>query len=170
MNQQKIGAFLKMLRNEKNLTQEQLAEKFYVSNRTVSRWETGSNMPDLSILIELADFYNVDIKEILNGERKSETMDNETKDTLLKVAEYNNTEKMKMKKRMIDISVGSLIILIFYSLLDVTNGFGSIPTEPCQNMKIFALGLTMVCLAMNALYLSGLFVKIENWLHTIKNK
>lgn len=44
MNQQKIGAFLKMLRNEKNLTQEQLAEKFYVSNRTVSRWETGGSL------------------------------------------------------------------------------------------------------------------------------
>ena len=41
MNQQKAGAFLKRLRNEKGLTQEQLAEKFYVSSRTVSRWETG---------------------------------------------------------------------------------------------------------------------------------
>lgn len=41
MNQQKIGGFLKELRNEKNLTQEQLSEKFGVSRRTVSRWETG---------------------------------------------------------------------------------------------------------------------------------
>lgn len=170
MEQQKIGAFLKMLRNEKKLTQEQLAEQFNVSNRTVSRWETGSNMPDLSILIELADFYNVDIKEILNGERKSETMNNETKDTLLKVAEYNNTEKMKMKKRMIDISVGTLMILIFYTLLDATNGFGAIPAEPCHNMKVFALGLTMACLALNALYLNGFFDKIEHWMHIKKTK
>lgn len=41
MNQKKIGEFLKQLRKEKNMTQEQLAEKFYVSERTVSRWETG---------------------------------------------------------------------------------------------------------------------------------
>ena len=51
MNQQKIGEFLKHLRKEQGLTQEQLAEAFYVSSRTVSRWETGSNMPDLEILI-----------------------------------------------------------------------------------------------------------------------
>ena len=51
VNQQKIGEFLKHLRKEQGLTQEQLAEAFYVSSRTVSRWETGSNMPDLEILI-----------------------------------------------------------------------------------------------------------------------
>ena len=55
MDTKKIGAFLKQCRKENNLTQEQLAEKFGVSARTVSRWETGSNMPDLSILVELAD-------------------------------------------------------------------------------------------------------------------
>ena len=46
MDTKKIGAFLKQCRKEKNLTQEQLAEKFGVSARTVSRWETGINMPD----------------------------------------------------------------------------------------------------------------------------
>ena len=66
----KIGGFLKLLRKEKELTQEQLAERFYVSSRTVSRWETGSNMPDLSVLIEIADFYQVDIREILDGKGK----------------------------------------------------------------------------------------------------
>ena len=60
MDQIKIGEFLKELRKEKNMTQEQLADKFFVSRRTVSRWETGSNMPDLDVLVELADFYDVD--------------------------------------------------------------------------------------------------------------
>ena len=55
MNQQKIGRFLKELRKEKNLTQEQLAEKLNISGRTVSRWETGNNMPDISLLVELAE-------------------------------------------------------------------------------------------------------------------
>ena len=98
MNQQKTGEFLKHLRKEQGLTQEQLAEAFYVSSRTVSRWETGSNMPDLEILIELADFYHVDIREIIDGERKSENMDNETKDTLKKVAEYAVEEKELRRK------------------------------------------------------------------------
>ena len=57
MDTKKIGAFLKQCRKEKNLTQEQLAEKFGVSARTVSRWETGSNMPDLSILVDQCRSY-----------------------------------------------------------------------------------------------------------------
>ena len=69
MNQIKIGNFIKELRKEQKLTQEALAEKFGVARRTVSRWETGSNMPDLDILIEMADFFNVDLREILDGER-----------------------------------------------------------------------------------------------------
>ena len=60
MDQQKIGAFLKVLRKQKGLTQEQIAEKFNVSSRTVSRWENGNNMPDLDVLIEISDFYEVD--------------------------------------------------------------------------------------------------------------
>lgn len=99
MNQQKIGEFLKQLRKDKGLTQEQLAEHFYVSSRTVSRWETGTNMPDIQTLIEIASFYDVDIREIIDSERKSENMNNETKDTLKKVAEYATEETGKRKKR-----------------------------------------------------------------------
>ena len=53
MNQMKIGIFLQQLRKEKGLTQEQLAEMTGVARRTVSRWETGNNLPDLDILIKL---------------------------------------------------------------------------------------------------------------------
>lgn len=81
MNQIKIGEFLKELRKEKGLTQEQLAEQFNVSRRSVSRWETGNNMPDLSMLITLAKYYEVDVKEIIDGKRKSENMNEEMKDT-----------------------------------------------------------------------------------------
>ena len=52
MNQVKIGRFLKELRKKKGLTQEQIAEKFHVSNRTISRWENGNNMPDLDVLMK----------------------------------------------------------------------------------------------------------------------
>ena len=55
MDQVKIGNFLKKLRKEKGITQEQLAEILNVSGRTVSRWETGNNMPDISILVDIAD-------------------------------------------------------------------------------------------------------------------
>lgn len=100
MDQKKIGQFLQALRKEKNITQEMLAETLNVSSRTISRWETGNNMPDISLLIELSQFYHVSISEIIDGERKSEKMKQETKDTVIKIAEYNinkiHIEKMKI--------------------------------------------------------------------------
>ena len=98
MDTKKIGEFLKKLRKERGLTQEQLAEVLFVSGRTISRWETGTNMPDLSILIQMAEFYDVEIKEILEGERKNGIMEKELKETLSKVADYNKLEKEKVAK------------------------------------------------------------------------
>ena len=100
MNLQKTGKFLKCLRKDKGLTQEQLAELFHVSPRTVSRWENGNNMPDLDILIGLADFYEVDIRELIDGERKNGDMDKETKETVLKAAEYMNMGTEQYTKRV----------------------------------------------------------------------
>ena len=74
MDQIKIGKFFQELRKEKGFTQEQLAERLGVARRTISRWETGSNLPDLDILIELSDLYSVDLRELLDGERKQKKM------------------------------------------------------------------------------------------------
>lgn len=112
MDQKKFGSFLRELRKEKQLTQEQLAERFGVTSRSVSRWETDSNMPDLSILVELADFYDVDIRDIIDGERKGEDMNKEEKERLQLVADYAETEKntLLMRLRIISIvGLGSLI-------------------------------------------------------------
>ena len=111
MDQQKIGAFLKELRKEKNITQEELAEKMLVSRRTVSRWETGTNMPDMDILIDISEFYDVDLREILDGERKKEQMDKVMKETVLKVADFENEEKAKLMKRMNLLFVGALVLM-----------------------------------------------------------
>ena len=128
MNQVKIGEFLRELRKGKGLTQEQLAEQFNISRRSVSRWETGSNMPDVGLLIEIADFFEVDIREIIDGQRKSENMDKE-KETLKKVAEYADTEKAKLKKKVSNIfkwmclmMLGSVLIGFFANQLDTILG------------------------------------------------
>ena len=128
MNQVKIGAFLRELRKGKGLTQEQLAEQFNISRRSVSRWETGSNMPDIVLLIEIADFFEVDIREIIDGQRKSENMDKE-KETLKKVAEYADAEKAKLKKKVSNIfkwmclmMLGSVLIGFFANQLDTILG------------------------------------------------
>lgn len=98
MDTQKIGKFLKQLRKEKGISQEQLAEKLNVSARTVSRWETAVTMPDLSILMQLAQLYNVELKEILDAERMEESMDQEMREMLEKVADYTAAEKERAAK------------------------------------------------------------------------
>ena len=112
MDQIQIGSFLKTLRLEKSLTQEQLAEQFGVTGRTVSRWENGNNMPDISILVELADFYDVDIRELIDGKRKSEEhmMNEDLKDTLVKVSEYTSAEKNSMSKNILCNAVITLVL------------------------------------------------------------
>lgn len=117
MNQVKIGSFIKELRKEKGLTQEQFAEQFNVARRTVSRWETGSNLPDLDILIEMADYYNIELRELLDGERKSEKMNKELEETVLKIAEYSNEDKIKVTKRMHRLFIGGLVAAIIYTIL-----------------------------------------------------
>ena len=114
MDQKKTGSFFKELRKEKGLTQEQLAEVFGVSARTVSRWETGSNMPDLDILIEMADYYNMELRELLDGERKSEKMNKDLEETVLKIAGYSNDEKMRLMKKLHVFSwIGVIAFIIF---------------------------------------------------------
>ena len=129
MDQKKIGAFLKMLRKEKGLTQEQLAEQFGVAGRTVSRWETGYNMPDLSILVELADFYCLDLREILDGERKDGKMEQEVKETLTKAAAYSREEKRQVRTRTVGVLMvlfGTFTIVSAMMLFPADSSWGSI--------------------------------------------
>lgn len=73
MDTVKIGKFLSQLRHERELTQEQLAERLGTSNKTISRWENGNYMPPVEMLMELSEFYGVSINEILSGRRLEET-------------------------------------------------------------------------------------------------
>lgn len=72
MDMQKIGSFLAALRKERNLTQDELGAQIGVTNKTISRWETGSYLPPVEMLQTLGDTFGVSINEILNGERISD--------------------------------------------------------------------------------------------------
>lgn len=67
-----IGSFLKQLRSERGLTQERLGEQIGVSNKTISRWETGTYLPPVEMLQSLSVFYGVSINELLSGKRLSQ--------------------------------------------------------------------------------------------------
>ena len=156
MNLVKIGCFMKELRKEKNISQEQLAEKLNVSRRTVSRWETGSNMPDMDVLIELADFYGVDLREILDGERKPQKMDEETKDVVKKVTEYGN----EGKKRFAKVTLIYFIIGIVCISVNLAMKFFDLPES-------FAVGfiegataaMPLVAMIVGILYVTGAYKK-----------
>ena len=119
MDQIKIGAFLKELRKEKGLTQEQLAESLNVSGRTVSRWETGSNMPDISTLIEIAVYYDVSIPEIIQGKRENENMNNETRETAVAIAKYSQNEVKIGKQNIAGILMSVFGVFIVVSALSI---------------------------------------------------
>ena len=143
IDQIKIGSFLRELRKEKELTQEQLAEKFGVSSRSVSRWENGNTMPELGILVELADFYEIDIKEIIDGERKSEIMKKEEKETLRKIADYAETEKkLVVKRRCIVTFVGTLVFSL--SIMIGCIVFPYLPEESFLRSNGLWLGIGVV--------------------------
>lgn len=161
MDQQKIGSFLKELRQEKQMTQEQLAEQMGVSRRTVSRWETGNNLPDLSMLVELADYYDVDLNEIFHGERRSETMDAELKDTLLQASEYSEGIKKKIIKRMHLLFIGGCIAFLFYLVV--------LFIEPEQTSNLFdfvkgmSLGISFGMVIVGTIMTSKYADRIVQW-------
>ena len=159
MDQIKIGAFLKALRKEKNMTQEQLAEQLGVSNRTVSRWETGSNMPDISLLTEIAEFYDVSIPEIIHGERKSEEMREDIKEVAETMSDYAKAEKEKVVKSIRDMSIIGFIALIVYMALGETGVYDR--NSLFRYIYGISEALIYVTVLMFPLYTTGLLSKIR---------
>ena len=157
MEQKKIGNFLKNLRKEKGITQEMLAEKLNVSGRTVSRWETGNNMPDISLLIELAEFYDISIPEIVNGERKNEKMNEEVKEVAQTLSEYADFEKENLIKKIQSQSIIGVIALMIYCILD----FGGMPEKHTllRYLSSYSLTLVFVTPITILLYTTGMIEK-----------
>lgn len=160
MDMIKTGSFLQELRKEKGLTQEQLADQLGVARRTVSRWETGNNMPDLDILVELADLYSVDLREILSGERKNEQMNEELKETVLQVADYTGEEKARLLKRMHWLFIAGL--LGFSTFLIITL-LGLESTAPYEAIGSFGLGIAFGMIILGVIFTGRHAAKIREF-------
>ena len=159
MDMQKIGGFLRDLRKQKGLSQEQLAEILGVSARTVSRWETAVNMPDLSILIQIAEFYDVDIKEIIDGERKDTAVEKEMKETLTKVADYSKAERNKLEKQVVTSSITLMVYTLGCTLAIL------IQTLLFKELKVFAGEFIILSLA--SLLHTILLVRNKLWTDSV---
>ena len=158
MNQKKIGQFLKELRKEKGITQEQLAEILGVTNRSISRWENGVNMPDFDFIMEIAKYFNVGIDELLDGERRTDILDKKTEETFIKVADYSNNDKINFSKRLGYIFIAGLIALIIYIILEIQ---GLTEIKIYDDIASFMLGLVCGALMLGIIYTSRYMIKIR---------
>jgi len=153
MDTKKIGMFLKELRNENGMTQEQLGEKIGVSNKTISRWETGNYMPPVECLNMLSDIYHISINEILGGERASG-------DDFTKMAEENITVTLKelekewqvFEKKMICVLAVTTILTILILIL--------LPMKTVTDFIVMILVVTVAFIA-NTLNIVALAAKKE---------
>lgn len=163
MDQKKTGLFLKSLRKEKNITQEELANHFNVSNRSVSRWETGTNLPDISLLVEIADFYDVDVREIIDGERKS-GMNEEIKEVADKMADYAGNEKSKLLRFVQIASISGIVLTILAIVLQ------TIAYEPDlrRSTAILCTFVAFVIMCIITLYVTGLLQRFSKHRRAVK--
>lgn len=118
MNQEMIGKFISSCRKDKGLTQMQLAEKLNITNRAVSKWETGKSVPDASIMLELCEILGISVNELLCGERIS--MENYPKkaDENMLVMKKENEAINKSARAGFGITVFLLLILNFLNIFE----------------------------------------------------
>lgn len=113
MDQEQIGKFIAKCRKNKNMTQEELAEKLNVNVKSISRWENGKTMPDISMLGELSETLNTSIQELLNGRNMTKEELLELKGTLEKLIEYENSKENTInKKATAIIMIANCLLLI----------------------------------------------------------
>lgn len=115
MDQQKIGHFIAGLRKEKNLTQAQLGERLGVTNKTVSRWERGNYLPDVSLMPSLCTELDISLNELLSGERLSAAAFRQAADEQL-AASLGREEKLRKRPAILGFLEGGGTGILFSSL------------------------------------------------------
>ena len=108
MNQEKIGKFIAECRKNKNMTQQDLAEKLGVSDRTIGNWENGRNMPDLSLFKPLCSELNISLNDLMSGEVvNNKEYQEKLEENIINTIDYTN-KKLENKNNFI-----GLIFIVF---------------------------------------------------------
>lgn len=149
MNQLATGKFISQKRKQKNLTQEQLAEKLGVSNKTVSKWETGKCMPDYSVVKALCDELEITVAELMDGEKSEEksvrTYDEEQIMDLLK--KIQDLEKQK------ELLYGVLLIVMGIALQALSHTLGG--SDVKDFFSGLLLGISIAEMLVVGVYVAG---------------
>lgn len=125
MNQIQIGKFIAKIRREQNLTQRQLADMLFISDKTISKWECGKGLPEVSLMLPLCDILNITVNDLLSGKRVSEAdYQKKAEENMMNLMEENKENK----KRMILSIICGVITIIAVCSLVVVASFIEIPT------------------------------------------
>lgn len=146
MDYNKIGEFIMHERKNKKLTQAKLAEKLFVSEKTVSKWENGNGIPDTDSLPKLCEIFDVSLTELLNGERlNNDSHISKAEEKLLELQK----EKEKTDKRLLlsEIVLGSIATLSFLLILGLS-------LYAILKFKTYTLPITMICVG-SVIFLIG---------------
>ena len=126
MNQEKIGKFIAESRKEKNMTQQELADKLGVTDRAVSHWENGRRLPDYSLLKDLSESLDISINELLAGQKlKDKDILKKADENILKMSEYSNLKSMKY---------GVIGLIFAYIVLITISYYKGINTAPLTRL------------------------------------
>lgn len=152
MNQEKIGLFIAKCRREKNMTQEDLAEKLGVSNKSISRWENGKTMMDISLFEPLCNELDISIIELLNGER----INDKKKDKLYIKTLINYSNKVGSRNKQV-----ILTILFIMSLMPMLlYQFGGM--RDVQEISGLIILLSPITIVSIILFFLGIWFKFKN--------
>lgn len=122
MNQEKIGKFILEIRKQKGMTQKELAEKIGVSDKTISKWECGNSIPDISYLESLCNSLNISVNELLSGERLSEESYSEkAEENIMALMKENESNK---KGNYTRIFIGIVLVTLTFVILVYCCGHG----------------------------------------------
>ncbi len=135
MDQIAIGKFISKKRKEQNFTQEQLAERLGVSNKTISKWETGKCMPDYSIIEPLCRELNITLAELIDGEEDEKSIHTYDSQQILKM--MKETQDIKNKKLML---IGIVVFLLGIVFLIYSHLIGG--TDIQEALSGFTLGIS----------------------------
>ena len=120
MEQQKIGKFIHDLRKEKELTQKQLADLVGVSDKTISKWETGRGIPDTAIMNELCMVLGISVNELLSGERLSkDNYNGKAEENMVNLLKDSEAQKDKQKWSLVNLILNLLWILLLVGMIAI---------------------------------------------------
>lgn len=157
MDLNKISNFIKTKRKELGITQDELAEKLFVTEKAISRWETGRGTPDISLLLPLSKELNVGVSELLNGEENKKSKDNV--EQLLKYNEITKKNRFNIQfKLVILFYMLSILSFLFYLRFEYDPNI-----ELNYFIRLFIMGVSSVFVIIgNKIYGNNYVEKIED--------